>query len=92
MIARVRPVIFRATSAGSNVNVSGVISAKTTFPPARKMQFVDDTNVKLGTMTSSPGCNRNVSIASSSAWLHEGVNKTCGTFKSSASRADARAV
>ena len=55
MIALVSLVILYTTSAGSRLNVSGTMSANTGFAPSRHTALAVAKNVKLGTITSSPG-------------------------------------
>src|SRR5205807_10215349 len=55
MMAFVRLVILRSTSAGSTLKVRGSMSANTTVAPVYRIAFADAMNVNDGTMTSSPG-------------------------------------
>ena len=55
MIAFVAVLILYSTSAGSRLNVSGLMSANTGFAPSRHTALAVAKNVKLGTITSSPG-------------------------------------
>ena len=54
MIAFVRGVIFRSTSAGSRLSVTGSMSAKTGVAPMRAIDSAVAKKVKAGQMTSSP--------------------------------------
>src|SRR5258708_582904 len=68
--------------------VSGRISTKTGFAPARTTALAVDTNVNEGMITSSPGLRSQSIAASSRAEVHDGVISTLGIAKrSSRSRA-----
>jgi hypothetical protein len=55
MIAFVRSVIARPTSAGSRFRVAGLMSAKTGVAPRRAIDSAVAKKVNAGQMTSSPG-------------------------------------
>ncbi len=65
MIARVRLVIFRATSSGSIVRVAGSTSTRTGRAPRWMMTAAVEVNVYTLVMTSSPGRS---SMASRARW------------------------
>ena len=67
MIARVRSVILRATSATSRHHVSGSQSTSTGVQPARTTAVAHEMIVKLGRITSDPRGSDSASTASSSA-------------------------
>ncbi len=69
MIALVRGVIAASIFSASMLNVSGRMSTKTGVAPKRVMQLTEAKNVKLGTITSSPGPMFSAIIASSNASL-----------------------
>ena len=66
MMAFVRGVINRSTSAGSNVQVPGWTSAITGVAPAWITVLIEAANVRSGTITSSPSPTPN---ASSARWM-----------------------
>ena len=67
MIAFVRSVIARSTSAGSRFSVTGSMSAKTGVAPRRAIDSAVAKNVNAGQITSSPGPISSASSASTSA-------------------------
>ena len=69
MIAFVFAVMASSIFSGSILNVSGRISAKIGVAPKRVMQLTEAKNVKLGTITSSPGPMPIAISASSNASL-----------------------
>jgi hypothetical protein len=74
MTARVRGVIAAAIAAGSMLSVSRSMSAKTGLAPARTTAFAQDTNVKLGSTTSSPGPTPARVTAASNADVQEFIS------------------
>ena len=71
MTARVRGVMTRSIAAGSMLRVAGSRSANTGLAPARTTALAQETNVKLGSTTSSPGPTPESRTDASSAELHE---------------------
>ena len=85
MIALVRGVIAAAISSGSILNVSGSMSTNTGLAKRWVTHVAVEANVKLGSMTSSPGCRSMVIMARSSAEVQEVTSSTRGTPRRSCS-------
>ena len=58
--------------------VASSMSTNTQVAPRSATAVAGDGNVKLGTITSSPGRKSSSSVASSSAWVHDVVSRACG--------------
>ena len=67
MIARVRGVIFASTCPTSIVQVTGSLSTSTGTAPASTTGSAHEMMVKVGRMTSSPGCRSSSLTATWSA-------------------------
>ena len=91
MIAFVAVDSLYSTSAGSRLNVSGRISANTGFAPSRHTALAVAKNVKLGTITSSPGPTPSANSASKIASLPEAQPTACSAPQYSAIAASNRA-
>ena len=79
MIAFVRAVIARATSAGSRFSVAGLMSAKTGVAPRRAIASAVAKNVNAGQITSSPAPIPSASSASTSASVPLATPIACWT-------------
>ena len=90
MIAFVRSVIARSTSAGSRFSVAGSMSTKTGVAPRRAIASAVAKNVNAGQMTSSPSPIPSASSASTSASVPLATPIACWTPRySAASRSNA---
>ena len=85
-MALVRGVMRDSSLDSSRFSVSGRMSAKTMRAPRRAKAFAVETNVKEGTITSSPARKSNKSEAISSACVQEVVSNARRTPRASRSR------